>query len=305
MMQLGGAVHDFWCALQGEVAETTRENYRRRLRYLVRYFGEDRCLEALAVADLREWRSHLLERADRYGDHPNKPAQAGGLSPYTIHSCVQAARRFFAWCVEEELIPSNPARRLRLPRLPDNDPKGITKDDLEKLLVEAWESGERDYAIVIFLADTGCRVGGLCSLRVNDVDVTHRRATVREKGQKRRTVYFGAETARALGEWLSVRPDNKGDALFVGRRGPLQPNGVYQVLKRLAEGAGVAGRWNPHSFRHGAAISWLKNGVDLSSVSQLLGHRGILVTAHYYARWTTDELAKRHAQASRFDEHEK
>ena len=70
------------------------------------------------------------------------------------------------------------------------------------------------------------------------------------------------------------------------------------MLKRLAKRAGVNGRFNPHAFRHGWARGALKNGADLGTVSQILGHSSIQVTAEFYARWADEELAQRHQKFS-------
>ncbi|KAA3660662.1 MAG: hypothetical protein DWQ04_18775 [Chloroflexi bacterium] len=69
----------------------------------------------------------------------------------------------------------------------------------------------------------------------------------------------------------------------------------------LAKKAGVNGRCNLHAFRHGFARGSLKNGSDLGTVSRLLGHSSIQITAEFYTRWTDSELAKRHRTFSWFN----
>lgn len=78
----------------------------------------------------------------------------------------------------------------------------------------------------------------------------------------------------------------------------LTREGIYRVLGRLANVAGVRGRFNPHSFRHALARDSLRAGADLSQVSQLLGHKGVAVTADYYARWDDHELQAAHRRVS-------
>ena len=68
----------------------------------------------------------------------------------------------------------------------------------------------RDRAVILMLFDTGCRVGGLCGLRVSDVDLERRRAVVTELGGKVRIVFFREETAEALEAWLAVWPQDRG-----------------------------------------------------------------------------------------------
>ncbi|MBN1956041.1 MAG: tyrosine-type recombinase/integrase, partial [Anaerolineae bacterium] len=115
---------------------------------------------------------------------------------------------------------------------------------------------------------------------------------------KARYVYLKERTTDALRSWLSVRPSGKGDAVFVGLRGPLTESGIYQVLRRLAKAADIEGRHNPHSMRHGWARGALRNGADISDVSQILGHSDIAVTVKFYGQWADDELKERHDQFS-------
>lgn len=281
-MLLHAAIQEFDRALTGEVTAGTRKLYRYSLSKLLAYFG-DIDIAAITTADLRRWREHELE---------------AGLSVYTFHRDIRQLRRFFKWCVEEEIIPTSPAARLKLPKLPDEPPKDISQIDLERMLAYGREfASPRDYAILRFLADSGGRVGGLCSLTFGQLDLEHGEALVIEKGKKARTVHFGAETTRALQAWLIVRPRDKwGDKVFTGQRGPLTPGGIYRILERLAKAAGVEGRYNPHAFRHAFARRLLRHGADMGTVSQLMGHASIEVTHKFYARWTNQELAQRYRE---------
>lgn len=285
----------------GEVATSTISWYRQRINSLIAFLGNV-AIEEITIHDLRRWRAWLLEKKNRWASHSHKPEQEGGLSVWTIRGYVRAIRYFFNWLVEEGYLSNSPAQRLKPPPKPEEPPKAISTEDLKKLLDEAKATSARDYAIVCFLADTGCRVGGLVGLELADLELKRGRATVREKGrggqQKARTVYLGADTTAALEAWLEKRPLTDSDHIFLGQRGPLKDNGVYQMLKRLAKRAGVNGRFNPHAFRHGWARGALENGADLGTVSQILGHSSIHVTAEFYARWADEELAKRHQRYS-------
>lgn len=285
-MLLSQALQSFDLSLTGVASPKTREWYASILRSLIAFLGDVE-LSAVSLVDLRRWRVYLIK---------------SGLSIWTVHGYLRGVRRWFNWLVEEGELAASPAVRLALPRLPDEPPKGITDGDLALMIRAGRLSGARDYALVLFLADTGCRVGGLCGLRVEDVDLDRKRAIVREKGAggngKSRAVFYGEETALALAEWLSVRP-NQADRVFIGRLGPLTRSGVYQVLKRLASTAGVTGRWNPHAFRHGWARAALQNGADLATVSQIMGHSTVEVTARFYGRFAETELARAHARFGR------
>jgi integrase/recombinase XerD len=310
-MFLKDALVEFDNALYGEVAPRTRDwyirvdkdgNFHGMLGSLLNELG-NMDVKEITVTDLRNWRKSIFSRKTKYGDH--RPLEKGELSPATKQGYIRATRRFFKWMTEEGLIEKDLAMRLRLPPLPTQPPKAVNFSDLEKLLTTAQQSSARDLAIVYFLADTGCRCGGLCTLTMDRLNMAKLKAEIREKGRggygKSRWVYFGVDTRRALKQYLKVRPKDKGDAVFIGKQGPLTVSGVYQVLKRLAIKADVDGRFNPHAFRHAAARNWLESGGNLSVVSQLLGHSSVLVTSQFYARWADNELQSWHNRLTPFN----
>lgn len=260
------------------MAPATIAWYRRRLAPLLASVGH-RSVSRLTLDDLRSWRAEVCRRP---------------LSPWTVHGYVRAARRLFAWMVEEGHLKLSPAARLELPPLHYEPAKGISAGDLHKIIATA-HSEPRDYALCLFLADTGARVGGVAGLQVCDLDFQTGRALVREKGSKARVVYLTRRSCHALRAYLGGRSSGP---VFLGTRGrgsePLQAGGIYQVIRRLATRAGVTGRWNPHAWRHGAARSWLKAGANLAQVAQLLGHSDVSVTVKFYGAFVDEELKAAH-----------
>ena len=182
----------------------TVDSYRQKLKPLLAFLG-DVHVEEISIGDLRGYVASLWDRATLYADHPTRRTEAGSLSPFTISSLVRNMKRLFNFLDEEGIVESSPARRIRTPAPKRERPKGIARQDLLALLATT-EAGEaidrRDRAIVYFLADTGCRVGGLCGLRLSDVDLDRRLAAIREKGGKVRFVPFLEATARTIRDWL-------------------------------------------------------------------------------------------------------
>ena len=290
------AIDKFLLVIALDVKPETIKSYAlclRPLRALDKPIGE------ITADDLRIAYARLRDRDSRYADHPLRPAVSDGLSVYTLHKHVRVWKRFFHWLVDEGAIGRDPARKLRRPRLPREPPKDMTPDDLDRLLRAAEAESARDYAIICFLADTACRVGGLVSLTLADLDLAERRAKVIEKGSRSRYVHFKERTKRALRRYLDdERPDNSGLCVFIGLRGPLTTGGVYQILKRLARKAGVRGRYNPHSMRHAWARQAIKRGANLKEIQEILGHTSIVTTTTFYAVYLDEEIHERHGQLS-------
>lgn len=282
----------------------TVEWYHRRLNHLLNFLGNVP-VEQITVHDLRQYFVHLMERETRWANHPKHSEREGGLSSETIAGHFRALRRFFNWLEEEGILQTNPIRKIKAPKSRRLEPKGVSPKDLQALL-DTTKSGRlsdlRDRAIILFLADTACRVAGLCGLQVEDIDLEKGLAVVREKGNKAREVPFNPPTAQALRAWLKVRPQGYGSWLFVSlgnkAKGRLSSTGVREMLRRRAKKAGLQGRVSPHMFRHAFAREFLLNGGDLATLSDLLGHSSITVTKSFYAIFTVHELKEKHRRYS-------
>ena len=259
--------------------------YKEKLGHLVTYLG-DVAVESITVDDLRGYIADQMSR----------------LSPFTVASRTRALKRLFNFLEAEGRIEVNPTRRIKTPKPKRREPKAISLDDVRALLgtVKGDTLADvRDTAIILFLLDTGCRAGGLCGLRVDDLRLEAGLALVYEKGGKSRYVMFNPQTAKALRAWLAVRPEG-GEAVFVSlkRKTALTPSGVWQMLQRRAERAGVEGASNTHAFRHSFAKNYLLSGGDLGTLADILGHSSVEVTKAYYGVFTLQELQEKHRRHS-------
>ena len=230
------------------------------------------------------------------------PQSRGGrrLSPATINSYARMAHAFFRHLVTAGHLDASPARALRITSPPKKGKKGIPPDAIEKLVKHSKRSW-RDHAIVLMLRDTGARVGELVSMRVSTVAISEN-GNGRLEGKARvtgktgyRSVFFGDAACRAVREYMDYRPHDSPDDLWLNIHGdPISENGIYQMLKRTAELAGVE-RWNPHAFRHAFAKRMLKKGMPAKVLQELLGHQRIETTLNEYVQLDDDDLARYHA----------
>lgn len=306
-MQLSEAIDALLTATRSEGRSThTIDGYARNLHHLVEFLGDVE-VESITVHDLRRYSAALRVQNERYSDHPMSAAKAGGLSPHTIATYLRAVKRLFNWMTEEGMIAVNPSAKLKNPSPTRREPKAISLDDFGKILA-ATDGNEldqvRDRALVLFLADTGCRAGGVTHLRLADINLEHMTARLTEKGVKTRIVPFSAMTRDALIAWLQVRPgDTDTDWLFVNlahhhKEIRLTEEALGETLRRLGKRAGATGVVNPHSWRHAFAREWLRNRGDLATLARILGHNDVSVTARFYAVFADHELAEFHARYS-------
>jgi integrase/recombinase XerD len=269
--------------------QRTVQSYREKLGHLVRFLGDVE-VESITTDDLRRYIVYMKDERQ--------------LSKFTVHTRAAAVRRLFNWLEQEGRMPHNPFDRIKLKTPKRTEPKSIEWDDFLALLKTTEGNSVldiRDRAVLMFLADTGCRVGGLLGLKVDDLDLERRRAVVTEKCDKTRLVFFRETTARALAAWLEVRPQDKGAWLFVSFKGKCEEltiSGVRHLLEGRGERAGCEGPVNAHAFRHGFARHFLLSGGDLGTLADLMGHSTVAVTKDYYGIFTADELAAKHERHS-------
>lgn len=304
-MKLSEAIEELLIATRAAGrSERTVRDYDEKAARLVEFLGDVE-IDQVTLGDLRRFVDGLGQRTTRFETHPNRDTVQGGLSPASVASHVRVVRRLFSFLAEEELLEKNPAQRLKVPKVPRGKPKAISRSDFQQLLtcIEAdTQIGKRDRALLLLLADSGCRVGGLVRIDVEDVEADRCRVLLKEKGEKVRYGFFSELTKRAILDWLEVRPNDKGTRLFVslGTRGEdhLTEQGVREMLRRLKKKSGVKGPVNPHSFRHGFAREYLFNGGNLASLADTLGHSDVHVTWQNYGIFTIDELKTEHAKYS-------
>ncbi|MDQ0735192.1 tyrosine recombinase XerC [Arthrobacter agilis] len=234
---------------------------------------------------------------------------AAGLSRSTIARRAASVRAFMDWAVREELVPTNPALRLRSPKRARSLPAVLSRpqagalfEDLEDRSPGGDPSDLLRRALLEVLYGTGVRVGELVGLDIDDVDTERRTLLVLGKGSKERTVPYGVPAAHALDDWLRRgRPhwvtDRSGPALFLGRRGGrIDQRAVRTQVKDALDALGDTAARGPHALRHTAATHLLDGGADLRAVQELLGHSS-LATTQLYTHVSVDRLRRSYEQA--------
>jgi len=279
MSELSAAIEDF---LAGRVRRNdsthTIRNYGGDLAEFTEYFSpkgsQPPAIAELDLLALREWLAHLYDRQ---------------LKPATIRRKLAAIRALFRFLSREHRISSDPARLLRLPRMPKMLPEvpnaevtnalvdGTGREDLER------PHPARDRLLMELLYGCGLRVSEAVGLNLEDFDRTERWIRVRGKGKKERQVPFGSKSAEAMEKWLDVRrPAQESRALFLNHRGSrLSDRGARNIVKFYASYVTGDSSIHPHTLRHAFATHLLSDGADLRSIQELLGHARLSTTQKY------------------------
>jgi site-specific recombinase XerD len=147
-------------------------------------------------------------------------------------------------------------------------------------------TGIRNRALLTLLYRSGLRVSEVLALRPADVDLAkHSIRLLDTKSGRAQTRGFHPSADDALARWIDTRK-----ALSISGRarlfctlagGPLSDDYVRGLLRRLAVKAGIDKRVHPHGLRHTFAVELEAAGTPVTTISKLLGHSSVAVTARY------------------------
>ena len=265
-----------------------------------------------------------------------------GLKPSSQSKAFRVIGTFVRWCAKKGYV-----RRSAVDALDDDDlrprvdrtlPDVPTEEEVAAILraCQSGLNGRRNYAMVCVMADAGLRSAEVRRLLVGHWNREERKLFVKAgKGSKDRVAFVTPKTARAIKDYLEMRPGEVGDEdfLFSGhqsrpvrvltgrtrtlrdgrtvqvrelRRRPSRPMGprhLVAILHRLSRRAGLREdrRMHPHLLRHYAATSWARKGMPPDAIRRLLGHVSMNTTT-IYLNLVGKDLREAHERASAFED---
>lgn len=211
-------------------------------------------------------------------------------SPGGIHAAWRAVRAFMRWLMREGILEKDPSIQVRTPKV-DSEPLEPVSEAHVRALVDVCPKnnyvGLRDRAILMTLVDTGLRANELLSLNIGDVDLKTGSVLVRKgKNRKPRVTFVGPSTRKAILNYLRTRAVAADDApLWVAYdtghgTNRITYGGLRDMVQRRAKNAGIP---TPtlHSFRRAFALTMLRNGADIVSLTRMMGHGSLPVLMRY------------------------
>ena len=298
----------------------TMKSYEQTLRLLERW-----CLERMNITRvdevtesvIRHYIQDLQERG-KYSFYANESRKATNnpdrrrdfrkpISTATINNYIRNMRVFFNWLDRDYLIKRNPMKKIRQLKTTRKAKEFLADDELKRLLNHldrSYYSEHRDYVMIVLMIDSGMRLGECSCLLVSDIDLARRRISLRAeitKGRQDRTVFFSEKTERILRRWLQFK-DRYVESEYVF---PVRERGSHIMVgnfegnfKKYIIRAGLDESFTPHCLRNNFAKRCLMNGMDIYTLSKLLGHSSVTVTEQAYLDLNDEDIRKRYQNHS-------
>lgn len=238
----------------------------------------------VTISDVYSYMNYLSR--DR-AVHSNSSHTSYGLSAAARARKVAAIRSFYKYLTNKaKWITENPMQDLDSPRLKKTLPRYLDLDESVHLLESVQGKNQaRDYCILTLFLNCGLRISELIGLNVTDVRGNQLR--VLGKGNKERMLYLNEACQAALADWLTERSTLTlvdQNALFVTlqNRQRISRAAVHKLVKKHLSDSGLdSTQYSSHKLRHTAATLMLKNGVDVRTLQEVLGHDHLNTTQIY------------------------
>ena len=282
----------------GTVRPGTLEGYRRYIEYYIKPQLGDKQISLISQQDIQRM-YRRLKTEGRIHEHPEMDHQLSDSMVRHIHSTLHAALKD---AVQAHVIPRNPTEGTTAPK-PNYKPKRIlTGEELDAFRAMVEQDGVwRDFFQTELM--TGLRRGEICGLQWSDFDGnTGTLKVCRTIHSQRKGEYTVGETKTNQGMRTIILPHSvteilrrrKADAISqwifpdpVKPEDPVDPNAAYRHMKTLLQRAGLPSiRF--HDLRHTFATLALENGMDVKTLSAMLGHVSAATTLDIYTHITDD-----------------
>ena len=301
----------------------TMASYEQTLKLFSRWLKEKYDIENAEEVKEPHIRAYIVDLqqrgkytfcADRRSEDLNHPASRRDyrqqISNITINNYLRNIRVFFTWLEESECILTSPLRRVK--ELPEERPaKEYLEDDevirLFKNMDTSYYTEYRDMMIMMVMLDAGTRLGETLSAEEEQLNIEEQSLHLpadKTKGRKERTVFFSGKTAKELRRWLQFK-DRYCESPYLF---PVRHNGCilkvsnYETnFTKYIQRARITKHISPHTLRNNFAKRCLMSGMDIYTLSKILGHSSVTVTEKAYLDVTDSDIRKRYSKFSPID----
>ncbi len=262
--------------------------YQKRLTDVTRRLAEDMKIRNLAQATIDAYTYHVQRFAD-FTKKPLRRATPTDVRNFQLYLIEEAKVGYSSFnqavCALRFLYTTTIPRKWPVAMIPYGKrrkklPTVLSNEEVEALLRCTPNLKQRTFLMTLFAA--GLRLAECSHLKIDDIDSARMQLIVQSgKGDKQRLVPLSPRLLKAMREyWLEHRPTSY---LFPGKTPevPYAATSIQKAIKASAKKAGIKKPVTPHVMRHSFATSLLESGVDILTISRLLGHATFVTTMIY------------------------
>lgn len=283
------------------LARNTQRSYRDTLALLIPFIAGKvhKQIDQLDIAHVS------AENVRQFLQDLEQTRRCGVTTRNQRLAVIHALARFIGQHSLEHIEWSGEIRSIPFKRTSKTSITYLEKSEMDALLAAPDRNtaqGRRDYALLLFLYNTGARADEAAQLRIGDLNLPrapqsdHSFVRIHGKGNKQRLCPLWPHTASELKELFGMRAVT--EHVFLNRCGqPITRFGIHTLVERYVERVSAkmpglaAKRVSPHSIRHTSATHLLRAGVDINTIRAWLGHVSI-DTTNVYAETDLEMKAK-------------
>lgn len=252
-----------------EFLEYQRDVRGLSAKTLMEYEKELRVFASWGAREGLRWSTMTKQDVDRYTAWLTNSR----LSVRTVKKRVSVVRCIYRWAEHEGLLDSNPAQWCQTPRIKEELPEIVDVEKVDNYLCKEPHSREDRvvHVATAIMLETGIRIGELCRIKYEDIDIDKRSIIISGKGGGQREVFYSDRTAYALENWT------------FGMTGLVfthdTPESIrWAMYKTLGS---YCPRVHPHQLRHTFATMMINRGMDIKTLGVILGHKHVETTEIY------------------------
>lgn len=285
-MLLSAAVSEFIKQLRDnkKASAKTVENYSHYLDKFICFSG-DIPLVRLTPTLINDYKLHLMVLKDE---------KSGQKIKKTTQNYFLIGLRALLRYLESKSLATISVYDVGLSKTKREELKVLDPDQVDRILScpdILRKDGLRDKALLEVLASSGLRVSELANLNYQDVNLSNLECKIIDSKRAVRSVSLSSSAVKWLDQYLKGRKDNfkplflnskgRGNLENNGEKMRLTPRSIQRMVQKYARKAGIMGIVTPSVLRHSKAVCLVREGVELSSVQQILGHEHLSTTKVY------------------------
>ncbi len=271
-------IYKQFMVLERGMSDNTVQSYMNDLHRFAE-FVSSRQIEKFINVDENDISEFLIYLAEELNISQNSRARY-----------LSSIRSFYNYLIESDKAEENPALNVDMPKIERKLPEVLSFEEVSALISQPnteKPAGIRDRAMLELFYATGMRCSELIDLQTKNLNFENEIVRVFGKGNKERIVPIGRPALKWVQQYLEeIRPryahEGSNDILFLNPRGnKFSRMGIWKIIRKYSEAAGIEKHVHPHTFRHCFATHLLEGGADLRALQEMLGHSDIGTTQVY------------------------